>query len=109
LPALVVGLGVGIIFIILSLLVYFFLRLFTLNSPLLNKRIALGLSMIGIGLYFLTSLVIPAHIEAARAIYQSFVTEGSNIALSDHIGVFLVLLAAMLIGFWGNKRREVSE
>lgn len=109
LPALVVGLGLGIIFIILSLLTYFFIRVFTLKSTHLNKRIALGLSMIGIGLYFLTSLFLPAHIEAAKSIYQSFATEGSNIALSDHIGVFLLLLAAMLIGFWGNKRREVSE
>jgi len=109
LPALVVGLGLGIIFIILSLLVYFFIRLFTLNSTLLSKRIGLGLSMIGIGLYFLTSLFLPAQIEAAKNIYQSFVTEGSNIALSDHIGVFLLLLVAMLIGFLAHKRREVSE
>ncbi len=108
LPALVVGLGLGIVFIILSLLVYFFIRLFTLNTSLLNRRIALGISMIGIGLYFLTSLFLPAQIEAAKSIYQSFVTEGSNIALSDHIGVFLLLLVAMLIGFLANKRREVS-
>lgn len=109
LPALVVGLGLGMIFILFSLFFYVFIRLFTLNSTLLNKRTALGLSMIGIGLYFLTSLVIPAHIEAAKTIYQSFATEGSNIALSDHFGVFLLLLAAILIGFFGNKRREVSE
>jgi predicted transporter len=109
LPALVVGLGLGITFIILSLLVFLFVKIFTLRSNLLNKRIALGLSMIGIGLYFLTSLVLPAHIEAAKSIYQSFVTEGSNIALSDHIGVFLLLLGAILVGFFTNKRREVSE
>jgi len=109
LPALVVGMGLGIIFILLSLLLYFFIRLFTLNSTLLDKRTALGLSMIGIGLYFLTSLIIPAHIEAAKTIYQSFATEGNNIALSDHMGVFLLLLAAILVGFFGNKRREVSE
>jgi hypothetical protein len=65
--------------------------------------------MIGIGLYFLTSLIIPAHIEAAKTIYQSFATEGSNIALGDHIGVFLLLLVALVIGFFTNKRREVSE
>ncbi|MEW6658937.1 MAG: DUF2162 domain-containing protein [Thermodesulfobacteriota bacterium] len=109
LPALVVGLGLGIIFIILSLLTYFFIRVFTLNSTHLNKRIALGLSMIGIGLYFLTSLFLPAHIEAAKTIYQSFATEGGNIALGDHLGVFLLLLAALVIGFLRNKRREVSE
>jgi predicted transporter len=108
-PALAVGLGLGIIFILLSLLLYFFIRLFTLNSTFLNKRTALGLSMIGIGLYFVTSLIIPAHIEAAKTIYQSFATEGNNIALGDHVGVYLLLLAAILIGFFANKRREVSK
>lgn len=108
-PAWVVGIGLGITFIILSLLVYLSIRIFALKLALLNKRIALGLSMVGIGLYFLTSLFLPAHIEVAKTIYQSFATEGSNIALSDHLGVFLLLLAAMLIGFLRNKRREVSE
>jgi len=108
-PAWVVGLGLGITFIILSLLVYLSIRIFTLKSPLLNKRIALGLSMVGIGLYFITSLYLPAHIEAAKTIYHSFATESGNIALSDHLGVFLLLLVAMLIGFLANKRREVSE
>jgi len=109
LPALVVGAGLGLTFIILSLLVFLFIKLFTLKSTLLNKRIALGLSMIGIGLYFLTSLFLPAQIEAAKSVYQSFVTEGGNIAFGDHIGVFLLLLAALLIGFLLKKRPEVSE
>ncbi len=109
LPALAVGSGLGVIFILLSLLAYFFIRLFTLKSTIANKRTALGLSMIGIGLYFLMSLVIPAHIEAAKTVYQSFATEGSSMAIGDHLGVFLLLLAAVLVGFFGNKRREVSE
>lgn len=109
LPALVVGLGLGATFTILSLLIYLFIKLFTLNSTLVSKRIGLGLSMMGIGLYFLTSLFLPTQIEAARTIYQSFTTEGSGIVLSDHIGVFLVLLAALLIGFLSSKTREVSE
>ena len=109
LPALLVGLGLGIVFTILTLLVYFLIRHVTLNSTLISKRIGLGLSMVGIGLYFLTSLFLPARIEAAKTIYQSFATEGGNIALSDHLGVFLLLVVAILIGFLANKRREVSE
>ncbi|MCK9376609.1 MAG: DUF2162 domain-containing protein [Syntrophobacterales bacterium] len=109
LPAWVVGLGLGATFIILSLLIYLFIKLFTLKSTRLNQRIGLGLSMIAIGLYFLTSLFLPAHIEAAKSIYQSFITEGSGMALSDHIGVFLLLLAALLVGFLVNRRREVGE
>jgi predicted transporter len=109
LPALAVGAGLGLTFIILSLLVFLFIRLFTLRSTLLSKRLALGLSMIGIGLYFLTSLFLPAQIEAAKSVYQSFVTEGGSIAFGDHLGVFLLLFAAMLIGFLLKKRPEVSE
>jgi predicted transporter len=109
LPAWVVGLGLGSTFIILALLVYLGIKLFTLKSTLLNQRIGLGLSMVAIGLYFLTSLFLPAQIEAAKSIYQSFVTEGGSMALGDHIGVFLLLLAALVVGFLVNKRREVSE
>ena len=109
LPAWVVGLGLGGTFIILSLLMYLFIKRFTLKSTRLNQNIGLGLSMIAIGLYFLTSLVLPAHIEAAKSIYQSFITEGGSMALSDHLGVFLLLLAALLLGFLVNKRREVNE
>lgn len=109
LPALLVGSGLGLIFTILLLLIYFSLKRFTVNTTILAQRIGLGLSMIGIGLYFLTSLFLPAHIEAAKGIYKSSVTEGSNIALGDHIGVFLLLLVAMLIGFLAHKRREVRE
>jgi len=109
LPAWVVGLGLGSTFIILSLLVYLSIKLFTLKSTRFNQRIGLGLSMIAIGLYFLTSLFLPAQIEAAKSIYQSFATEGGNLALGDHIGVFLLLLAALLIGFLVTKRREVGE
>ncbi len=109
LPAWVVGLGLGATFIILSLLIYLCVKRFTLKSTRLNQRIGLGLSMIAIGLYFLTSLFLPAQIEAAKSIYQSFITEGGGMALGDHIGVFLLLLAAVLVGFLVNKRREVSE
>jgi predicted transporter len=109
LPAWVVGLGLGAAFISLSLLVYLGIKLFTLKSTRLNQRIGLGLSMMAIGLYFLTALFLPAQIEAARSIYQSFITEGGSMALGDHLGVFLLLLAALVVGFLVNKRREVSE
>jgi len=102
-------LGLGATFIILALLIYLCIKLFTLKSTRLNQRIGLGLSMMAIGLYFLTSLFLPAYIEGAKSMYQSFLTESGGMALSDHLGVFLLLLAALLIGFLVSKRREVSE
>jgi predicted transporter len=109
LPAWVVGLGLGITFTILSLLIYFIVRFFTLNSTIINKGISLGLSMIVMGLYFFTSLFLPAHIEAAKTIYKSFITEGGNIALGDHLGVFVLLLGAILVSFFTTKRSEVGK
>ncbi|MFZ5450332.1 MAG: DUF2162 domain-containing protein [Thermodesulfobacteriota bacterium] len=109
LPSWLVGLGLGIVFTILSLLIYLFVRLFTLKSTFLNKGISLGFSMIVIGLYFLTSLFLPAHIEGAKTIYKSFVTEGGSIALGDHLGVFVLLLGAILVSFFTTKRSEVGK
>ncbi len=108
-PAGLVGLGLGFVFILLSLTVYFSLKLITFNSSLITQRIGLGLSMMAIGLYFIASLFIPVKIEEAKGVYMSFLAENANTALNDSIGVFIVLFAAMLIGFLLNKRTEVKE
>jgi predicted transporter len=109
LPTFVVGLGLGVIFIILALLIYFSLKFFTVKSTLLARRLSLGLSMIGIGLYFIASIVIPSYIEAAKTIYESFLTEGNNMPTNDYLGVLGVLLVALLIGFFFNKSPEVKN
>jgi len=104
-PAALVGLGLGIVFILLSLAVYFSLKLITLDSSLITQKIGLGLSMIGIGLYFIASLFIPAKIEEARSVYRSFITDGSNIDVSNSIGVFALLFVALVTGYFVNKKR----
>lgn len=109
LPAILIGLGLGIVFILLSLAFYFSLKLLTLNSSLITQKIGLGLSMIAIGLYFISSLILPAKIEEARGIYRSFLTEGSNIDLNNSIGVFALLFVALVIGYLTNKKREVKK
>lgn len=108
-PAAMVGLGLGIVFVLLSLAVYFSLKFLTLNSSLITQRIGLGLSMIGIGLYFIASLYLPAKIEEAKVVYYSFFTEKINTTLNEIIGVSIILFTAMLIGFLLNKRTEVKE
>jgi predicted transporter len=105
LPAYIVGLVLGIVFVGLSLL---FLGITRLKSSI-SPRISLGLSMMGIGIYFMASLVLPAKIEEARGMYQSFLTEGSNIALNNSIGVFALLFVALVIGYLTNKKREVKK
>ena len=105
LPAYIVGLGLGIVFVGLSLLFLGITRLKSSMSP----RISLGLSMMGIGIYFMASLVLPAKIEEARGMYQSFLTEGSNIEMHNSIGVFAILFVSFIIGYFANKKSEVEK
>lgn len=105
LPAYIVGLGLGIVFVGLSLLFLGITRFKSSMSP----RISLGLSMMGIGIYFMASLVLPAKIEEARGMYQSFLTEGANIDMHNSIGVFAILFVSFIIGYFANKKSEVKQ
>jgi len=105
LPAHLVGLGLGIVFCFLSILFYFILKFVGRNS---SPRIGISFGMLGIGLYFLAALVIPAKIEEAKGVYKSFLTETSNIDLNNSIGVLALLFSAMLIGFFGKQRGQKS-
>ena len=109
LPVPLIGLGLGTIFVILALLFYFFLKLVVRNSSLITQRLGLGLSLIGIGLYFLASLFLPAKIEEAKGMYSSFLTGDSNIDLNNSIGVFALLFVALVIGYLTNKKQEVNR
>lgn len=109
-PAVLVGLGLGILFVLLSLAVFFSLKFLTLNSSLITQRIGLGLSMIGIGLYFIASLYLPHKIEEAKVVYYSFFgKEIINTIVSEFIGVFIILFIAMVIGFFLKSSIEVKK
>ena len=101
LPAVLVGLGLGIAFAALTLLVLFVAR-FGRSE---NSGTSLGLSMIVIGLYFFASLQIPAKIEEARSVYASFVDKGASVDHSDTVGVLLSLLVAILAGYFVRQRK----
>lgn len=105
LPSLIVGIGLGVIFALLTLAIVGLTRIKQTSSP----EISLGLGMIAIGFYFMASLYLPAKIEEAKEVYKSFLTEGSNIALNNSIGVFALLFVALVIGYLTNKKREVKK
>ena len=105
LPAYLVGIGLGIVFCFLSLSFYFILKFIGRRT---SPRIGISFGMLSIGLYFLAALVIPAKIEEAKGIYKSFLTETGNIDLNNSIGVFALLFSAMLIGFFGNRKKSVE-
>ncbi len=105
LPSLIVGVGLGVIFALSTLAVVGLTRIKQTSS----HEISLGLSMIAIGFYFIASLYLPAKIEEARGMYQSFLTEGANIDMNNSIGVFAILFVSFIIGYFANKKSEVKQ
>lgn len=103
LPAPVVGLGLGIVFVLLTLAVVGLTRFKQTSNP----EISLGLGMIAIGLYFISSLFLPRKIEEAKAVYQSFLSEGMGIDAGNMAGVIIILILAGLVGYLTNLKKEV--
>ena len=100
LPAILVGVGLGTCFAALVLLFLFLAR----SGRSENPDAALGLAMIAIGLYFFASLQIPAKIEEARGVYASFIDRGAALVHADTIGVFLLLIVALLAGYFIRQK-----
>lgn len=107
LPAVLIGLSLGLAFVLLSLAVYLVSRPKGHRSSPLGQRIRLGLTMIAIGLYFIASLYIPAKIQEAQGVYQAFVEKGVDIDINQGLGVFGLLLAASILGYLAYKKKEV--
>ncbi len=102
-PAALVGLGLGIVFVLLTLAVVGLTRFKQTSNP----EISLGLGMIAIGLYFISSLFLPRKIEEAKAVYQSFLSEGMGIDAGNMAGVIIILILAGLVGYLTNLKKEV--
>jgi predicted transporter len=100
LSPLLVGTGLGIAFVVLVLVFLALARFGKSEHP----QASLGLAMIAVGLYFVASLVIPAKIEAARAVYDSFSGIGSSGNHADAAGVLLLFFIAILIGYFSKQR-----
>jgi predicted transporter len=67
------------------------------------------MAMIVVGLYFVLSLFLPAKIEAARGMYQSFDEDSLMHTGPDAVGVLVFLIVLLLAGFFaGNKRRSLQ-
>lgn len=102
LPAVLVGLGLGLVFGVLALGVWLVARL----RPGQHSEAPLGLAMIVIGFYFIASLFLPAKIKEAQEMYGSFIMENAITESSTGMGALAVLPALLLIGFIAGKRRR---
>lgn len=102
LPAVLVGLGLGLAFSVLAAAVWLAARL----RPGQHSEAPLGLAMIVIGLYFIASLFLPARIKEAQEMYGSFIMENALTESSAGMGGLAVLPGLLLIGFIAGKRRR---
>ena len=105
LPAPLVGLGLGLVFGVLTSGVWLAARL-RLGQP---SQAPLGLAMVVIGLYFIASLFLPARIKEAQEMYGSFIMENAVTESSAGMGALALLPVLLLIGFFAGKRRGGSR
>ena len=104
LPAVLVGLGLGLVFGVLASGVWLVARLRSGQ----RSEAPLGLAMIVIGLYFIASLFLPARIKEAQEMYRSFIMENAIAESSTGMGALALLPALLLLGFFAGKRRNRS-
>ncbi len=105
LPAALVGLGLGLAFAAMTLVVMALAGLRRSEHP----ETALGLTMITVGLYFIASLYLPAKIAEAKGMYASLATESNGVSTYHGVAIGAILLALMGVGFFAGKRREVKQ
>ncbi|MDY0300251.1 MAG: DUF2162 domain-containing protein [Trichlorobacter sp.] len=103
-PSWGVGLAMGGMFSLLTLIIMFIAR----KNSHDGGTPSLGLAMIAIGLYYIASLFLPAKVEQTKGMYGSFVTELQPATVNGADGMVLlllvgVLLAVLCIGFFLRK------
>ena len=107
-PSWLVGLGLGLTFVALTFTTCFIFRVFNRRATSVARNYGLALSLLGIGAYFWASLFLPARIEAAKSIYQSFATDSSGPQVSDQLGVLAILAVGLLFGFVSRRKWRIK-
>ncbi len=97
-PPLLLDLGLGLVFSVLVLLVTLVCKVRTDRS-----LVPLGMAMIVVGFYFVGSLVLPAKIEAALALFTATVHENPVPFGQETLGVLVFLIVLLLAGFVAGK------
>lgn len=97
-PAIYLGVILGALFVVFSLLIILLGRIKKAQFPEVN----LALSMIALSLYYLLSLYLPQKIEEAKTIYYSFAEKGSPLTLTESIGVLAMLIITIFLGYLKN-------
>lgn len=93
-PAIWAGVFLGMAFVLLSLIFLYMCRLIRIKE----FNTGIGLAMLGIGLYFIGSLIIPAKIAEAKAIFDTMQSKSFEVNFNDLAGVLMLLTTAFFAG-----------
>ena len=109
LPALAAGTALGATFVALGCLLQRFVR--SPRGRLLaeTSQVAIALTMLAIGAYFLATMFLPAVIRDAGQVYASFIADGVEIGTARRRGVWLMLAAVASLGYFARGRSEIRS
>lgn len=95
-----VGLSVGAVFVVFSLIIYFLIKASHRSQSTFTQEVRLGLAMIAVGIYYIASLHIPAKVEEARLAYSAFLTDTQVVDSSQQLGVLGLMALFFVVGFF---------
>jgi len=108
-PAPVVGCAVGLGFATLSSVLQILVTTGSRGRTSGSSRIGLGLTMIAVGLYFIGSMILPAKIHEATALYSTFAAHNDLVGWRDSSGVVGLLATAGAFGYLVKGKRRVDN
>lgn len=95
-----VGLAVGAVFAVFSLIIYLLIKAIPHSQSSLTQEVRLGLAMIVVGIYFIASLYIPAKIEEAQLAYRAFLSDTQLVDINQQLGMLGLLALFFMVGFF---------
>jgi predicted transporter len=107
LSALAVGVALGITFVALGWILQRFLWSARGRPLARTSQVAIGLTMLAMGAYFLATMFLPAAIRNAGQVYASFIADGVEIGTGSGQGVWLMLAAVAAFGYFARGKSEV--
>ena len=107
LPAPAAGAALGAGFVVLSWLSQLFLRAARGRPLAQTSQVALALAMFVMGMYFLAATFLPGVLRDAGQVYASFIVDGAEVGTGHGPGVWLMLAAVAVLGYFARGRLEM--
>ena len=101
------GAACGIGFVALSWLSQMFLWAGRGRSLAHTLQVAMALAMFAVGIYFLAATFLRGVLHDARQVYASFIADGAEAGTGHGPGVWFMLAAVAVLGYFIRRRSEM--